>query len=106
MKPINLTIANEEERKTILNALNYYGNYCLDKYEYALQNGSNKIRRRPYLHEEIKFIKKRSDLCFAMQKRLESENSKDPFCTNCKEEHCEVSEDGTCKMIMVYLGKK
>ena len=105
MKPINLTIANEEERKTILNALNHYGNYCLDMYEYAIQKGSSRMRKRPYSHEEIRFMKKRSDLCFAMQERLGSEESNDPFCANCKEDHCEVSDDWMCKMLRVYLGE-
>jgi translation initiation factor 2 gamma subunit (eIF-2gamma) len=29
-----------------------------------------------------------------------------PFCVNCKEQDCEVSFDGTCKMVRVYLSAK
>ena len=76
MKPINIAIADEEELVIIKTAL--------EGIEGAL-NGRLAI------------------ICSGLQKRLESEESKDPFCANCKEDHCEVSEDGTCKMIRVYL---
>ncbi len=70
MKPINITIANEEERKTILNALNHYGHYCLDRYDYAAQGGAR------YSRAEMIDIKRRSDLCFAIQERIYGEINK------------------------------
>jgi len=30
-------------------------------------------------------------------------NNDNPFCNSCKENDCEVSHDGTCNMINVYL---
>jgi hypothetical protein len=35
----------------------------------------------------------------------EKDGSDNPFCENCKEEHCAVSSDNTCAMIRVYLSK-
>lgn len=102
MKPTNLTIASEKERKTILYALRHYGHYCSQKYEHLTRKGY----KTRYSHEDLEYLKKYIDLCTAIQERIKAEESKDPFCANCKEDHCEVSEDGTCKMIRVYLGKK
>jgi hypothetical protein len=33
------------------------------------------------------------------------DDSNNPFCDNCKEEHCVVSSDNTCAMVRVYLRK-
>ena len=33
------------------------------------------------------------------------DDSDNPFCDNCKEEHCAVSFDNTCSMVRVYLSK-
>lgn len=39
--------------------------------------------------------------------RIEVMNENNPFCNACKEEHCEISNDGKCEMIRQYLkGKK
>jgi ribosomal protein L37AE/L43A len=34
------------------------------------------------------------------------ESGDNPWCENCKEEHCVVSGDGTCAMIRFYLKSK
>ena len=69
-KEMALKIKSDEERKTVLNALNFYGNHCLDSFYFYAQNGSKIYHGPKPTTKEVKRIKQRSDLCFLLQERV------------------------------------
>jgi len=67
----SISLRDEDEYKTLLNALNQYGHQCLEVWEYTLLKGTRKPNGREFTKQDTKDVKHRSDVCFEMQKRLQ-----------------------------------
>ncbi len=71
-----LEIKDPEEYKTVLNALNHYGQECMNLWTGMGQKLARKPDGGRFTREEMQQVKRRADMCFKMQVRLQKENDK------------------------------
>jgi hypothetical protein len=62
---------DKDEYHTLINALNQYGNQCLNTWNYTLQKGTRKLDGQPFTIKDSNKVKNRADMCFALQRRLQ-----------------------------------
>ena len=65
-----LQINDEKEYLSVLTALNFYGNHCVDVVSYMSQKGMTKPDGSEFSKEDRAKVRRRGDQCFEMQKRL------------------------------------